>query len=166
MKHKTILAAAIYLVAAAAYAQGVWRPVPPSSLTDNRVTSVYVAPVPDLSFYAPVESVGRGVRAWSTYFLGQTKYWSAPGLSGIAIISPEGVVNSGFGTGMGIPLGNASVITTTTVITRNCGDTGFGTGQMIATPLFSDEAKRNGGPPYDWAVTYVGPDSITNTGCL
>ena len=61
MKHKTILAAATYLVAASAFAQGVWRPVPASSITDNRVTSIFVMPVPNLQGYATVEQLRAAV---------------------------------------------------------------------------------------------------------
>ena len=162
MKYQTILAAATYLVAASTFAQGVWRPVPPSSITDNRVTSVYVAPVPDLSYYAPIDGVGRGTRAWTSYFAGQQKF----SLQGRAVIAADGSVvfwyNGGGGGLVTQVIGNAAATQTLTTSGCQLSET-VNVATFVATPVFTQSAALNGLPPYDWTFQSSAPMGM---GCL
>lgn len=61
MKTKLFLLAAVVLAAGSASAQVLKfdRANPASSITNTRMNSIYVAPVPDLSGYAPIDVVSR-----------------------------------------------------------------------------------------------------------
>ena len=65
MKNKTLIAFAISLIAVVSTvsAQQIVRPVPASSITSNRVTSIFVMPVPDLSAYPTTVSVLQAIAA-------------------------------------------------------------------------------------------------------
>ena len=60
MKTKHSIVVAIFLIAtvSAAFGQQIVRPVPASSITNNRVTSIYVTPVQDTSEFLRRNEVG------------------------------------------------------------------------------------------------------------
>lgn len=93
---------------------------------------------------------GGSTRAWTYYFLGQTK---SSGTSWGVTIQSDGSVyfhggnNSVVGS-KGVPLGNSEVVQTQ-------GNPCWGGGNYdIAYPVFTDSEKLNGMPPSSWAVRY------------
>ena len=183
MKNKTLIAVAISLIAvvSAVSAQQIVRPVPASSITDNRVTSIFVMPVPDLSGYALSSdvqtAVNNGSRNWTSYFLGQTKgtydgrrfsnefvtifpngrvygaQWLNPYLAGNPQIAALKTfyANNNYGD---IALGTNGVsISSTTPSFCAGGIVAYGT--YVAYPLYTAAAALVGGAPYDWKADFI-----------
>lgn len=157
MKNKTLIAVAISLIAVVSTvsAQQIVRPVPASSITSNRVTSVYVAPVQDLSGYALSSDVtaviqNNGTRAWTSYFLGQRFFTQ----NGQITIKQDGTLffASFYG---GNPLvaqalGNFPTSASNGVEPTCQGGTSI---SFTAIPLFTNAAALVGGPPYAWTAS-------------
>lgn len=140
------------LLALVTYASAqVSRPIPADSRTNARAINNFVYPsttgfVSQDQLASVTSNIG-GVRNWSSYFLGQAKVTYTP-FETTFVINPDGTgtIFSPYASslpfqvygsaGFGYSIGNG------------CG----GTISFGARPLYTNEALRTGGAPYDWVV--------------
>jgi hypothetical protein len=161
MKKSVTFLAAASLFCALSSAQ-ILRPLPPNSTTNARAVGNLVIPAPDLSQYAPIDSVGRGTPAWSTYFPNTSKILNGNS-SQFMSINANGYVVTQYGST--ISVGNFPVTFAGFYVAFVCNQPTTVATTFTATPVFTDAAKRTGGAPYDWTASGGGP-SVINERCL